>query len=122
MPPFELLLTPAGVQEPSIEPRKLMLKRTAKGMPVHAPRPQARLDREMDQVELQDFVEEEEESADPFRGEAPAARVEMKVVQREHDVRFHVDITAVEEDPVQKIDISLPGQLPTSFPASLMPS
>ena len=29
---------------------------------------------------------------------------------REHDVRYNVDITAVEQDPVVPIDVSLPGK------------
>ena len=73
-----------------------------------APRPHARIEREVNEM-LEDFMEDKEV------GGSAAHKVEVEIVEEEHDVRYGVDITAVEEDPVEKIDVSLPGNPPSPF-------
>ena len=81
-----------------------------------APRPHARIEREVEEI-LQDFMGDKEVGS--AQAEAPAEKVEVDIVKEEHDVRYGVDITAVEEDPVEKIDVSLPGKAPPPPPSSL---
>ena len=109
--------TDAVAEQPNMESLQFLRDETA-GRD-SAPRPHGRIEREVDEM-LQGFMDDKEVWS--ARVEAPADEVEVKIVEKEkkeHEVRWGVDITAVEEDPVEKIDVSLPG---TSTSLSLSPS